>query len=89
LSGERVWRVKMRNREKGSEKEEQRKSLLYPVLGWAGERGGRVKNEEQREGLLSPVPRLAGERCGRMKKRKRERCYFIWFPDWLVRAVGE
>ena len=48
----------MRNREKGSEKEEQRKSLLYPVLGWAGERGGRVKNEEQREGLLYSLPQI-------------------------------
>jgi hypothetical protein len=65
LFGERVWRVKMRNREKGSEQEEERKSLLYPVLGWAGERGGRVK------------------------MRNRERVYFLWFPDWLVRDVGE
>ncbi len=55
----------MRNREKGSEQEEERKSLLYPVLGWAGERGGRVK------------------------MRNRERVYFLWFPDWLVRDVGE
>jgi hypothetical protein len=37
----------MRNREEGSEKEEQRKGLLYPKLRWAGERGGRVKKRNR------------------------------------------
>ncbi len=47
------------------------------------------EEEEQREGSFSLVPRLAGERGGRVKKRNRERVHFLWFPDWLVREVGE